>query len=173
LTLLVVAVSALTVMAARFEPGDVAAAPTTTAAPTTSAGATTRSAGATTTRPAPTTTAVTTTTEAGPPPRNARRVASAVDIEKIRPTSMPFRMMGIATAVLIAGLAIAGFVFGKIRSRPPAPATPRTARADATPADATPSGPPAATMPPPTALPPPEPRPSPPGATTDWAPPTP
>ena len=80
----------------------------------------------TTTRPAPTTTAVTTTTEAGPPPRSSQRVAAAVDIEKIRPTSLPLRTMAIATAVVIAGLAIAGFFYGRVRSRIPAVADPET-----------------------------------------------
>ena len=105
---------------------EVAAAPTTTvaAAPTTTVARTTS-----TTRPAPTTTAVTTTTEAGPPPRSSQRVAAAVDVEKIRPTSLPWRTMAIVTAVMIAGLAIAGFVYGKVRSRIPAVATPRSVMA--------------------------------------------
>jgi hypothetical protein len=173
LALILAVVSGLIMLATRWGPVDVAAAPTTTVAPsTTAAGATTTAAATSTTSPGPTTTAVPTTTEAGPPPLNSRRVASAVDIEKVRPTSMPFRTMGIATAVLIAGLAVAGFVYGKVRSRPPTPAATRPAAADSMPGgvDATPSGVPSAgMMPPPTPLPPPQ-RPT--EAVSDWAPPT-
>ena len=93
--------------------------------PTTTAAHSTTTTSTSTTSPASTTTAVTTTTEAGPPPRSSRRVAAAVDIEKIRPTSLPLRTMAIGTAVVIAGLAIAGFVYGKVRSRVPAVATAR------------------------------------------------
>jgi hypothetical protein len=171
LALIVIVVSGLAVLALRLEPGDVAAAPTsTTIAPSTTAARATR-ATTSTTRPAPTT-AAPATTEAGPPPRASRRVAAAVDIEKIRPTSMPFRTMGIATGILIGGLAIAGFVYGKVRSRPPVPAASRPAGVATGPpaTDATPSGVPSETMPPPTPLPPPQ-RPT--DAVSDWAPPTP
>lgn len=148
-----------------------AAAPTTTVA----AATTTTVAATTTTRPAPSTTAgVTTTTEAGPPPRSSQRVAVAVDAEKIRPTSLPLRTLGIATAVVIAALAIAGFVYGKVRSRVPVVATPRPVTeppsgeptGDATPMGSPITAPPPAPLPPPGAdtLPPPE-------HVNEWAPP--
>lgn len=151
-------------------PDEAAAAPTTTAAATTTVAPSTTS-------PASTTTGVTTTTEAGPPPRASQRVAADVDIEKIRPTSLPLRMMAIAMAVIIAGLAIAGFVYGKVRSRGPLVTKPRpdtAADASAPTIEGPPSGPPAVTIPPPTPLPPPEagslPPPEP---VTAWAPPKP
>jgi hypothetical protein len=149
-----------------------AAAPTTTIG----AGATTTTvAAATSTRPQ-TTTGVTSTTEAGPQPRESQRVAPVVDIEKIRPVSLPLRTLAIGTAVLIVGLAIAGFVYGKVRSRVPAPATPRlvTEPPSVPPAnDRTPAGTPFA-IPPPAPLPPPRANPLPPPETmNEWAPPTP
>jgi hypothetical protein len=153
------------------------ASPTTTAVATTSGAAatsTTRPA-PTTTRPAAATTAVPTTTEAGPAPRGSRRVAAAVDIEKIRPTSLPVQTLIITTAVVIAVLAIAGFVYGKVRSRPPgAPARRPAVAADAPTAatDATPVGSPPLVAPPPTPLPPPKAQPfPPPEAVSEWAPP--
>jgi hypothetical protein len=170
-TLLVVTVVALGVAAplwswSRTGAEQAAAAPTTTVAATTS-----------TTRPAPTTTAVTTTTEAGPPPRSSQRVAAAVDAEKIRPTTLPWRTMAIATAVVIAGLAIAGFVYGKVRSRTPAVATTRqvTVPPSEQPAqDPTPAGTAPLTAPPPTPLPPPRVTPLPqPESVNEWAPPKP
>ena len=106
------------------------ASPTTTAAATAGGAAatsTTRPA-STTSRPAAGTTAVPTTTEAGPAPRGSRRVAAAVDIEKIRPTSLPVQTLVITTAVVIAALAIAGFVYGKVRSRPPGAPTATSGR---------------------------------------------
>jgi hypothetical protein len=148
------------------------------AAPTTTTGAgptTTTVAAATSTRPE-TTTGATSTTEAGPQPRSSQRVAPVVDIEKIRPVSLPLRALAIATAVLIVGLAIAGFVYGKIRSRVPAPATSRPVTeppSGSRPSDATPAGTPFA-IPPPAPLPPPRPNPLPPPETVnEWAPPTP
>ena len=142
------------------------------AAPTTTAAA------ATTTSPAPTTTGVTTTTEAGPPPRSSQRVATDVDTEKIRPTSLPLRKMAIVTAVVIAGLAIAGSVYGRLRSRGPRPNKPGPATvgesASAAITDGPPTEPPSVTIPPPTPLPPPDASPlPPPEPVTAWAPPTP
>src|SRR5262245_17022232 len=78
------------------------ASPTSTAVPTT-----TGAAASSTTRPAATsssvaasTTVAPTTTEAGPAPRASHRVAATVDIEKIRPTSLPVRTLVITTAVM-------------------------------------------------------------------------
>jgi hypothetical protein len=160
------------------------ASPTSTAATTTTA-----AAASSTTRPAATsssvaagTTAVPTTTEAGPAPRGSQRVAATVDIEKIRPTSLPVRSIVITTALAIAVLAIAGFVYGKLRSRPPGTRARRPAIAAdrPTPApDATPVGSPPLVAPPPTLpppqtqpLPPPEAQPlPPPEAVSEWAPP--
>jgi hypothetical protein len=150
---------------------DASAAPTSTVAPTTTVASTTTTA-------VTTTTGVTTTTEAGPPPRASRRVAAPVDIEKIRPTSLPWSTMAFVTAIVIAGLAIAGFIYGRMRSHVPAAATPR-------PSSASPAGPPttdptpAGTSPPlvapqPMPLPPPRSSPlPPPEPASDWAPPTP
>jgi hypothetical protein len=152
-----------------------AAAPTTTAAAPTTAAAASTTVAPSTTAAAPTTTGVTTTTEAGPPPRSSQRVAvPSVDIEKIRPTELPVRTIGFVTAIGIAVLAVAGFVYGKVRSRIPAPATPRPTPAqesnessgDAPPPDSPP------VMPPPTPLPPPQAAPlPPPEAVNEWAPP--
>jgi hypothetical protein len=150
---------------------DASAAPTTTAAATTTAAPTTTTA-------TTTTVGVTTTTEAGPPPRGSRRVAAPVDTEKIRPTSLPWQTIAIGTAVIIAALAIAGFIFGRLRSRTPAVATARPLTVpptgppttDPTPADTTTP----LTRPPPIQLPPPEPSPlPPPEPASEWAPPTP
>jgi hypothetical protein len=155
------------------------ASPTSTAVTTTTA-----AAASSTTRPAATsssvaagTTAVPTTTEAGPAPRGSQRVAATVDIEKIRPTSLPVRTLVITTAVVIAVLAIAGFVYGKLRSRPPGKPARRPAIAADGPTavtDATPVGSPPLVAPPPTPLPPPQAQPlPPPEAVSEWAPPKP
>jgi hypothetical protein len=156
------------------------ASPTSTAATTTTA-----AAASSTTRPAATsssvaagTTAVPTTTEAGPAPRGSPRVAATVDIEKIRPTSLPVRTLVVTTAVVIAMLAIAGFVYGKLRSRPPGKPARRPAIAADGPTppvtDATPVGSPPLVAPPPMPLPPPQSQPlPPPEAVSEWAPPQP
>jgi len=67
------------------------------------------------------------TTVPGPTPRASRRVASPVAIEKIRATSLPLRTMGITLTVVVASLAAAGFVYGRIRSRIPSVAVPKAA----------------------------------------------
>ena len=106
-------------------------------------------------------------------------MATAVDTEKIRPTSLPWRTMAITTAVVIAVLAVAGFVYGKLRSRPPgvkkapaATASPAPPAAEPRDVDAPPTetslpAPLATPLPPPQVqpLPPPEP-------VSEWAPPT-
>jgi hypothetical protein len=96
----------------------------------------------------------TATTIPGPVPRPARRVATAIDTEKIRPTSLPFRALSVGVGVAIVCLAVAGFVYGKVRSRLPAVVMPKP----------TPAPPGPARQPPPTALPPPSP-------VSEWAPP--
>ena len=87
-------------------------------------------------------------------------MATDVDTEKIRPTSLPLRKMAIVTAVVIAGLAIAGFVYGRLRSRGPRPNKPGPATAaesaSAAITDGPPTEPPSVTIPPPTPLPPPD-----------------
>jgi hypothetical protein len=105
-------------------------------------------------------------------------VAAPVEIEKIRPTSPPWQTLAIGTAVVIAGLAIAGFVYGKLRSRVPATVTPRplTVPPAGPPiTDPTPAGTsPPVTSPPPIELPPPDVSPlPPPEPASDWAPPRP
>ena len=106
-------------------------------------------------------TTVVPTTFPGPPPRGSHRVASPVDIEKIRATSLPLRMMGITLAAAIAALAAIGFVYGRIRSRipsikvPKAPKAPKVAVAGAWPVAASAPGgrpmpPTAIALPPPT-----------------------
>jgi hypothetical protein len=127
--------------------------PTTTVAATS---APTSAAPTPTTAAAPATTAPPTTFP-GPAPRASQRVASPVDIEKIRATSLPFRVMGISVALAIVVLAIAGFLYGKVRSRIPAVKVPKLAGAGG------PSGGASAT----TTLPPPAPIPLPPPAVED------
>jgi len=73
------------------------------------------------------TTVLTPPTIPGPTPRASRRVASPVAIEKIRATSLPLRTMGITLTVVVASLAAAGFVYGRIRSRTPSAAVPKSA----------------------------------------------
>jgi hypothetical protein len=93
------------------------------------------------------------TTLPGPTPRASSRVASPIDIEKIRATSLPFRTMGIAIGGTILLLAVAGFIYGKLRSRIPAVKVPKLAAAGSAPtaaptqASASSSG---APLPPPT-----------------------
>lgn len=94
------------------------------------------------------------TTVAGPPPRESRRVPAAVPIEKIRATSLPLRSLGVTFGVVVAALAISGFVFGRIRSRIPPVANQKAARPSGPlPAGATRSAPVAPQMPPPPATP--------------------
>lgn len=127
---------------------DATTPPTTTpatAAPTTAASPTTGPTAAAPTTAAP-------TTFPGPTPRGAERVASPVDIEKIRATSLPLRRMGIGVGILIALLAIAGFVYGKFRSRVPIVKVPKPASAAAPPVGATTASP-ATPLPPPAAIP--------------------
>lgn len=102
-------------------------APTTPVSPPTSPPVATEAA---TTVPAP-------TTIPGPTPRASRRVASPVAIEKIRATSLPLRAMGITVGLIVAALAAAGFVYGRVGSRIPAVAVPKGAG----PAGPDPSGP--------------------------------
>lgn len=128
-----------TTVAATSAPTTVAPAPTTAAAP------------ATTAPP---------TTFPGPAPRASQRIASPVDIEKIRATSLPLRTMGIAVALVVLVLAVAGFVYGKIRSRIPAVKVPKLATSGAPPIavqSQAPAPPSATALPPPTpiSLPPP------------------
>ncbi len=121
-------------------------APTTPAAPPTTLGTAPSTSAATTVTPttvAPTTAAP--TTFPGPTPRASQRVASPVDIAKIRATSLPLRMMGIMLAAVLAALAAVGFVYGKVRSRIPAVAIPRPAQGG--------SPPPGTPMPPPLPIP--------------------
>ena len=80
--------------------------------------------------------------------------------------------MAIVTGVLIAGLAVAGFVYGKVRSRVPAEVRPRPPTSESVVAAET-TEPQPITMPPPTPLPPPSANPlPPPEPITEWAPPT-
>jgi len=94
------------------------------------------------------------TTVAGPPPRESRRVPAAVPIEKIRATSLPLRSLGVTFGVVVAALALSGFVFGRVRSRIPSVANQKAASPSGPfPAGATRSAPVAPQMPPPPATP--------------------
>jgi hypothetical protein len=125
--------------------------PTTTVAPTsapTTATPTTATTAAATTVPP--------TTFPGPTPRQSTRVASPIDIEKIRATSLPFRTIGIAVGVTVLLLAVAGFVYGKVRSRIPAVKVPKLATAGPAPMavqSQAPAPPLATPLPPPTPIP--------------------
>jgi hypothetical protein len=124
--------------------------PTTTVAPTTP-----------TTVPA---TTVPPSTYPGPTPRAMTRVASPIDIEKIRATSVPFRTMGIAVGVTVLLLAVAGFIYGKVRSRIPAVKVPKLATVGPAPMAGQSEAPALRSA---TSLPPPTPIPLPPPAVED------
>lgn len=138
------------------------AGPTTVAAGAAGAATVTPSTTPLTSNPAVTATTPSTTV-AGPPPRATRRVATDRPTEKIRATSLPLRRMGITLGLVVAGLVVSGFVYGRVRSRIPAVTIPRVGPAaggptpaapgrQATPVDApTKSSPP----PPPRLMPPP------------------
>lgn len=68
--------------------------------------------------------AAATDTVPAPPGRPAQRIASPVPDVKIRATSLPARRLVILVAVAVVALAVAGFVFGKVRSRAPGPPKP-------------------------------------------------
>jgi hypothetical protein len=174
LTMLAAPIVAAAVLAGVSIDDVAVASPSTTVVTTTTAPATSS------TRPPTTSTAVPTTTQAGPPPRGSRRVAAPVDIEKIRPTSLPLRTLAIATGALIVALAVAGFVYGKLRSQVPSAPRARPATAgdgpsppvEATPVDATPVDSPPLVTPQAAALPPPKVQPlPPPDVVSEWAPP--
>lgn len=100
------------------------------------------------------TTVPTTTQPFGPQPRGSRRIATDIDTEKIRPVSLPVQTMVIAAVASLAGLSLCGFVYGKVRSRVPAPAVAKAPKTGATA--------------PPTTFPPPDPD-----SASEWAPPPP
>lgn len=113
------------------------AGPTTGAAGAAGAATVTPSTTPLTTNPAVTATTPSTTV-AGPPPRATRRVATDRPTEKIRATSLPLRLMGITLGVVVAGLVVSGFVYGRVRSRIPAMTIPRVGPAASGPTPAAP-----------------------------------
>jgi hypothetical protein len=134
------------------------AAVTTTVPPTVTTSPPPTTAPAASGSAAPTTVPASPSTVPGPTPRESRRVPTAVDIEKIRATSLPLRTMAITSGFAVVALAAIGFVYGRVRSRVPALAIPASTMTGATvgspgPPDATSGHAVHGTLPPPAAIP--------------------